>query len=271
MKKSFETIDGKEEISASELELSDRIGHEVEKRKKQGDKYQKEIKDELVELFEDNYFSAMNKIDELRSNIDDDEFREKFGFDMEKLRYYIDYALPELLGRINFLAKENKFKIVSHNSLRDVLSNSIFSGIANIGWLREHIDDGNELNKKKIENPNSVRRVMLKNFSELLNSEDLEYYVRELCRGDEKVLIMEVGEEYGFLSGFAEYFNENKYGKIFPAGSAKFSYFRFFNEAEKWKRGEKSEIDENNFRVKLKKLDDKFVDKEKIKQHYLRA
>ncbi len=270
MKNSFEIISDQEINNASELELSDQTGREAEERRKQGDKYQKEIKDELVELFEDNYFSAMNRIDELSVNIDDDELKERFGFDMKKLRYYIDYALPELLGRINSLAKENKLRIVSHNSLRDVLSNSIFSGIANIGWFREHINDGNELNRKKIENPNSGRRVVLKNFSELLNSEDLKYYVRELCRGDEKVLAMEVGEEYGFLSKFAEYFNENKYGKIFPSGSAKFPYFRFFNEAEKWKRGEKSEINEENFRMRLEKLDDKFVNKDKIIRHYLK-
>ena len=270
MKNSFETISDREVNNASELELSDRIGREAEERRKQGDKYQKEIKDELVELFEDNYFSIMNKIDELRANIDDDEFKEKFGFDMKRLRYYTKSVLPALLRRINFLAKKNKIRIVNHSSLRDVLSNALLNGITNVCWVREHINGGNETDKKKIENPNSGRRVVLKKFSELLNSEDLKYYVRELCRGDEKVLAMEVGEEYGFLSKFAEYFNENKYGKIFPSGSGKFPYFRFFNEAEKWKRGEKSEINEENFRMRLEKLDDKFVNKDKIIRHYLR-
>ena len=268
-KKRFETISDEKINNASELELADKIKREREERIKSGDKYQKEIKDELIELFDDNYFSLMEEFDKYSGDISDDEFQKRFDFNVKKLRYYIDYALPELLGRINLLAKKNKIAIVSHNSLRDVLSNSIFSGMMATIWIRKHINDDDERIKNKITNDNSARRRSLRNFSELISSEEIKYYINELCSGNEKTIKLEVGKEHGFLSEFADYFNENEYGKIFPTGSGKLPYFRFFSEVKKWKDGRESEINEDNFGEEFDKLDNKFINKEKIRKEFL--
>ena len=265
----FEKISNEKIDEISELELVDKNEREKNIRISSCDKYQKEIRDELIELFEDNYFSLMEKIDKFSENISDKEFKERFDFDIEKLRYYVDYAFPELLGRINSLANKNKIKIISHNSLRDVLSNAMFNGSVTVSWFKEHINDEDERVKNKIANINSGRRKGLEVFSKFINSKGLEYYIKELCSGDENVIGMEVGKEHGFLSEFVEYFNENKYGKIFPTGSAKFPYFRFFNEAEKWKKGKEGEINEENFELELSKLDDEFVNKKEIRKIYL--
>lgn len=257
----------------SESELADIIEINRKERRLGGDAYQPEIKEELINLFENAYFETLNKIDDLSENISDKELKEKFNFDMDKLREYADGFYPYIMERINILYKGNNIKIASNNSFRDVLSNSFFNGLTNVKWFRENFPkkNKNEIIREKIDNPKSGRRKNLNNFSRLLNSKDLEYYVRGLCINEEQ-LKMEVEIEQGYISKFSDFFMENEKGKIYPSGSKKLSYFRFFSEAEKWKNGRGDQIkNRTDFRRALADLDpsEKFIIKDKIRRYFL--
>lgn len=258
----------------SELELADKIEDNRKKRRQSGEAYQLEIKSELIDLFEENYFDTMNKIEDLSRNISDEKLREEFGFDMDKLREYADGYYPYIMERINILSNKGDINIIGDNSFRDVLSNSFFNGMTNVKWFRENFAkrDANVIIDKKISDPKSGRRKNLDNFSRLLNSEDLEYYAKELCSSDGK-LKTEIEVEQGYISRFSDFFKENERGKIYPSGSKKLSYFRFFSEAEKWKEGKGNEIkDKTDFIKSLANLDpnNEFIIKDKIRNSYLK-
>ena len=256
---SFEKISDKKIAEISELELADKIS--IEKRRSM-EKYQVEIRNELLSLFENSYLDAMDEIDDFDKNISDKDFKKKFNFDMEKLRGYIDKTIPEIVEKINILSRKREIEIISNNSLRDVLSNALFNGLITVAWFKKNINSNEERVVNKIKNLQSGRRKALDNIKRLLDSEKLEYYFEELCANDDR-LKKEAGLEYGYISEFSEFFKENKYGKNYPAGSRRLAYFKFFSELEKGK------ITRNNLNEELDSLDDEFINKEKIRKSNL--
>lgn len=270
------SILNKEIDEASESELADKLSVD---KKRTGEKYQIEIKGELIDLFEKSYFKMLNTIDELSGGISieeikkyDEEFKKRFGFDIKKLKDIIDAKIPEIIERINVLSKEGDIHIISENSLRDVLSNSLINSLGTVLWFRKNINSDEESIKNRMNDSESGRRESLNEAQELINSSELDYYFKTLCFSDDR-LKMEVGEEQGYLSKFIDFFKENKYGKNYPTGAKKLPYFRFFSELEAGNiKGKKVAEDENKYldlEKELEKLDDDIVDKNKIRKSNL--
>lgn len=279
------TAESDKEIDGdAELELAGRLSIEKERSM---EKYQVEIKGELVDLFERTYFDIMNKIDRLagvggdikKIKEEDEKFNKKFNFDIGKLKEYVDGIIPEIMGRINKLSKDGKINnIVGNNSLRDVLQNSLFEGLGTVLLFRKNMKEGKFLDK--LDDPNSKRREMLVNADNLLRSEDMKYYFGELCV-DENKLKQEVESEGGYLSNFSDYFYDVEkmrgvFSKDYPTGSHKLPYFKFFSEVEKWKNDKDSLINDDNFEEELDKLneiDDRskriIIDKNRIRRDFL--
>lgn len=271
-------ITNKEIDEASELELADRFGVE---KKRSMEKYQVEIKGELIELFERAYFDTMDKIESMEASLSDEDLKEKLGFDMNKLREYVDVVFPRMIEEISALSIKENLHIISDNSFRDVLSNSFFGGLGHIKRIREKFSKEDKRSDilSNMENPKSNERIGLKNFYNLLNSPELKYYTDEICKDEEKLKMeVELGGG-GYLSKFSEYFLDIESGGIisknYPSGSKKLPYFRFFSEVEKWKDGKDSEINDDNFEEELgnlKKIDDRsksiIIDKDKIRRDF---
>jgi hypothetical protein len=223
-----EDIDG-----ASESELADKFEGENARR----ERYQTEIKDALVDLFESSYFNIMDEIDSLEENISDDDFKKRFDFDIGKLKEYIDGTIPNMMGRINALSKKGEIFINSNNSVRDVLSNSLFGSLGTVLWFKKNAKSVENNILEKLNNPKSIRRESLDKARHLLESESLEHYFDELC-SNEKRLKAEVELEHGYISKFSKFFEENERGKIYPSGSKKLPYFKFFSDLEDGNIGE---------------------------------
>lgn len=209
--------------------------------------------DSLVEFVEDGYFkNFLNKLDSIADERVFSKIKEELGVDVSEIKEYIDNKIPLLIEKIKEEDKRGDAKVVIGNSFRDILGNSITAIFRTILKTASNFDRLDI--QEKIKDPNSSTRKILALFSQ----EDAEYYINALCEDSEK-LKKEIGSTEGFLGKYREYF------KIFPSGSAKAIYFRFFSELEKGAMDIKTlavELEKiNNFEEKTRQ---EIINKEKI-------
>lgn len=248
---------------AQELELADRLGKDediIDTRGKTKQEKTEERFEKLFGLLKDYYLSTMDELDGLKTDISEgrveisqEKFDEIFDLDLKKLEVLVDYSMPELLGRINFLIKNKGIELADGNSIFDIVQNSMLSAVNSIKDAAKKIKAG-EINEIR-----ESRKSIIKILGASLDV--AAYYSNELCR-DEGKLINELNSPKGYIEKFADYFQENdKSGKVLkfiPQGGKKLAYFRFFSELEKGKfEGEK-------IKEELDKLDSGFINKEKV-------
>ena len=201
----------------------------------------------VVDFVEREYFiSFLNKLDEIEDKSVFVEIKNELGIDIEEMRKFIDQKIPVLLEKIRIITQSGETQVIVGNSFRDVLGNSVTAIFRTIVKTAKNFNDPKV--QERIKDPDSDSRKILALFSR----EVAEYYVDNLCNDDEK-LKSELNSTEGFLGEYKEYFN------IFPSGSVKAIYFRFFSELKN------GNINEDNIENELNKLDDRMVNKEKIK------
>jgi len=209
--------------------------------------------DGLIDFVESGYFiNFLDKLDDIKDESVFLKMKEELGVDVSKIKEYIDIKIPVLIEKIKEADKRQEIEVVIGNSFRDVLGNSITAIFRTILKTASNFDKPEM--QEKIKNPESSTRKILALFSQ----EDAEYYINALCEDAEK-LKKEAGSIEGFLGEFKEYF------KVFPSGSAKAIYFRFFGELEK------GNMDIKTLTKELEKINDfeskttqEILDKEKV-------
>lgn len=214
----------------------------------------------LIDFVEDGYFNNfLNKLDDIKDANVFLKMKEELGVDVLKIKEYVDSRIPILIEKIKEMDKDKEIKVVIGNSFRDILGNSITAIFRTILKTASSFD--NPEVQERIKNPESSTRKIL----DLFSQEDAEYYIDALCE-DVKKLEMEIGSVDGFLGEFKEYF------KVFPSGSAKAVYFRFFGELEKGNMGTETFAEElekiNNFESKTKR---EILNKEKVVADFARG
>lgn len=195
------------------------------------------VYDDLREFTEKEYLT--NFTDRLNEIQDEEVFErikrdKRFNIDIVKIKEYVAIKIPILLEKIKELESGNsEARLVSANSLKDVLGNSITAIFRKIVWLANNFDSQDLEIRKKIDDSDSVTRKILAMFFE----EAAEYYIDALIEDEEK-LKLELGTGVGYLEKFEEYFNnlEGSGAKNYPSGSVKAIYFRFFSEIKNWGR-----------------------------------
>ncbi len=187
------------------------------------------------------------------SNEEKKKIQEQIGFDFAGVEKILEKDLLQLLEKVNIIRLE--IPIQKHNSLYDIIQNSILIDMALFKKRVEEYD----LNEKTNEYFISFRNKLEESFKKLA------YYLERIC-SDEEILKKELVLRHGYLQEekFQGYFFKDKKTKeiIYPGGMKKISYLRFFWECER------GNIGEENLEAELKKLDDKFVDKEKIRADF---
>lgn len=193
----------------------------------------------LLDFFEKEYFeNILNYIDQAeKKGVSIVEVEKLLGVDIDEIKEYIDFKLSSLFEETNKLIRMNNVKLIENNSLRDVLGNSILKVFGRIIWVIENFNSENKKIKKKINNPESATRRIIKEYVERENKTGVAtYYIDELCQDDEK-LKMELSSENGYLQKFKDYFvdfeSEGVKYKRYPTGGEKLPFFKFFSELEK--------------------------------------
>jgi len=216
---------------------------------------QESIMDEIQ-----HYMDFLNEVESVK------ELMSKLEFDFEKAEKIVENNMIDLMERVNKLAADGKFDLVVHSSVEDIIGNSI---IIDMGLVKRQV--------LKLEINENKCKEYLDRLKKSLDT--ILYYTRSLC-DDEKKLEMEITKKHGYLENFEKYFYgkrshfyDKKTGEVkeseiissekaYPAGVSKVAYFRFFNE---WER---ETITQENLEEELEKLDDKFIDKEKIRNDF---
>lgn len=234
----------------------------------------------LTGFVDKGYFKDfLDKID----NIDENTVKEAEDFlkiDIGKMKEYIDEKIPKLLEEINERVRKGEIEINRSSSLRDILGNSIIDVFDRIIFVLENFKSDNPSVRRRIDNPDSGTRTIIKIYSEAEEGESklASYYIDSLCKDYQK-LKAEMETKAGYLEKFSDYFCDLKMGediiKNYPTGAKKLPFFRFFSELEKFKDGKESKINGENFESELKKLNEKdrsgnlVIDKEKIREDFL--
>ncbi len=198
----------------------------------------------LLDFIAKEYFGILDRIDSAEEKgVDLAAVAELLEVDFGKMKEYIDIKIPELLERINgILRSGEKVEVIEHNSLRDILGNSILTALGKIAWVVENFDSDDEKIKGRIGDKNSVTRRLVDEYIQKENETGVAtYYIDELCRDGEK-LKMEIGRKNGYLEKFADCFIDFESNgvrhKRYPTGGEKLPFFKFFSELEKGRRGE---------------------------------
>lgn len=231
-----------------------KIGETRDEKKQRKEVSKKEQRNIAIIIGE--YMDFFNESD-LLMKLKDTEF----GFDADRAREILDKKLAPLPERIDDL-KEKGVNLKKGNSLIDILSNSVHA----YKMLAEK-----RMNKRRLENLSAITeadRKVLDNLKK--NLEAVLYYIDFLCCDNEK-LKMELIKRSGYLEKFKNYFFKKEVPKgenrmvakiIYPTGTKKIDYFRFFNE---WEQGN---IDKENLEEELEKLDSEFINKEKVREDF---
>lgn len=225
--------------------------------KKKSESVEKKDPDKFLELasfIEQEYFvNFLDKIDEVGDENIFAGIKEKTGLDVLVMKEFIDNKIPILLEKIREISKDDESKIAERNSFRDILGNSVTMVFKKIVWLTENFNTQNVVDRERIDNPTSGTRKIIDSFSE----ETAVYYIDKLCQDDE-ILKLELETEGGYLKKVEKYF------KIFPTGSKRAIYFRFFSELENCKDLNKLKEELEIVRVFENKADVEILDKEKV-------
>lgn len=156
-------------------------------------------------------------------------------------------------GKMLKLAKELKENILDEYQKNEKLlvpKNSHFNHLAGNSIMIFAGGHAMRYDNKKTVSPESKK--MIRNQMNLLN-----YYVQELVK-NKKLIKDEITHKNGYLQKFSKYFN----GGVMTESQKRIIIFKFFNE---WKQGN---IKQENLEEELGKLDDKFINKEKIRNDF---
>ncbi|PIP26932.1 MAG: hypothetical protein COX30_04640 [Candidatus Moranbacteria bacterium CG23_combo_of_CG06-09_8_20_14_all_39_10] len=220
----------------------------------------KDILEGVMDSMEKDYFSLLDDIDALEEE-KRGKLEEIIEIDIPSIRRFIDEKMPKLLERMNDEVRKRKIEIITGNSVTDVMKNSVIAGIAAVKKTIEGIKNG------KVESGDDLKvayRDMLIIFQNIFSYGN--YYLDDLCT-DEAKLEMELSKTNGYLEKFDAYFHKTeaeKNGEMeiktkFPVGSKKVLYFVFFSKLEK------KEFTPEEAEIELAKLDESYLNKEKLR------
>ncbi|MCD4705763.1 hypothetical protein K8R61_01645 [bacterium] len=190
----------------------------------------------------------------------------KYGFEYSKAENVVEKNLVSLAEDANSLVMDKKIYLAETSSLADIIGNStmmdlklVMRRIKNVKQTVRLGKIDREISKEEYDAEIEKNLDKLKEYLYRLDNslEKIEYYAKAICDDREK-LKMELSNKHGYIEKFNSYFFTGNY----PAGANKIAYFRFFNE---W---EQEKINHKNLEEKLEKLDDNFIDKEKIKDDF---
>lgn len=212
----------------------------------------------LIRLVEEYYLSMMDELEDLRQDMAEkkvdfsqEDFKELFSFDFDKLKNLVDYTVPALLEKINLAVKNKDTEIIEHNSVVDIMTNSMLACVSSI---RDVI---RQIRAEKATEIRNSKKQLIKVLAVSLDA--AIYYSSELCQDDKK-LNQEVASLNGYIEKFADYFKKIDVSGLamIPQGGKKLPLFRFFSELEKGK------MSQSEATAELEKLDATYLDKEKL-------
>ncbi len=232
----------------------EKINYSYQESKKEK---REKIKDDILDKVQ-AYINFLNQTEISRGII------KKQGYDYVTIENIVENDLINLAEKVNILVSKEELDLIENNSLVDIVGNSTMMELglvmSQIKKLRQNVKEYYLEGKKQRDEYKEKRNKILENLKSYLNKlnnslEKMSYYIQTIC-DNEKQLIDEVTRQHGFLENFSDYFKE------YPRGATKLIYFKFFNE---WQEGR---IKADNLEAELKKLDDKYIDKEKVKKFF---